>query len=391
MPGKFSPSIGEKSMMNVKASLNLIRRMAKEVRREISGDGAVYHPHDKIIFLLAHRHDGIFEGKTCLAKALCILDALVFGRRDYIVIDYFGPEDANFPRAVGLLSAGKLLHIQRMNSKEHILLTWRGYDYFRKVRKVRSPALMELIQELIELAHKADENLINTVYSLLFHVKWGERKIPLDAFLERDEIVYNSLAYNFYRYQPSEERGEASGMYRKERVKVDLGDLILKPLTGEGLDGDDMKDGQHLALPYLEAANFFIMVTGRQPTLRDIANIAFSRLSYYERLAENTLIEENERERYAAKREAIMKVCNRHLEILCERELLEKVKVGEEWAYMPAARTYSFGEFTYTLMSRDKAHSYLVKMREYVESYKKLLNSIAVGGNGRGLITNFLT
>ncbi|MEM2155777.1 MAG: hypothetical protein QXW47_02075 [Candidatus Jordarchaeales archaeon] len=363
--------------MNIEASLKHIQRMAEDVRREVLKHSIAYYPHEKIIFLLAHRHDGSFEGKTCLAKALCILDVLIFRKRDHIVIDYFGPEDANFPRAIGLLSAGKYLHIQRINSKEHVLLTWRGYDYFRKIERVRVPILMEFLQELIELAHKADENLINTTYHLLFHAKWGERKVPLSAFLKGDEVIYNSLVYNFYRNQPSlllEERGEVSGIYGKERMEVEIDDLILPSYNEKGLEGDDMKDGQHLALPYLEAANLFIMLTGRQPTLGDIAKMAFSRLSYHERLEKN-IIEKNEREMHSIRKEAILKECGRHLELLCERGLLERTKVGRKWMYIPAARTYSFGEYNYTLVNRTEARNYLTKIKDYIESYRMLLSN----------------
>jgi len=367
--------------------------MAEKVGREISRSSTLYYPHDKIIFLLAHRHDGAFEGKTCLAKALCILDALIFKKRDYIVIDYFGPEDANFPRAIRFLSAEKCLHIQRINSREHVLLTWRGYDYFRKMGRTRLPALMEFIQELIELAYKVDESLINTVYHFLFHVKWGEKKVPLSAFLKREEVIYNSLVYNFYRNQLLlEKRGKAFGMYEKEKIEVDVNDLILPPFIERELDGEDMKDGQRLALPYLEATNLLIMLTGRCPTARDIAKVAFSRLSYHEKLEEASS-EENEKEIHVAKKEAIIRGCSRHLEILCERGLLKRVKTRGEWTFMPTARTYSFGDcnYAYTLMNRDEAHSYLAKIKEYVELYRRLLDKLTVGGNSRITVTNSLT
>lgn len=365
-------------MINIEASLNLIQRMAKEVRKELSGKTTVEHLHDKIIFLLMHRHDGVFEGKTFLAKALCILDALVLGKRDHIVIDYFGPEDANFPRAISLLSARKLLYVQQINSREHVLLTWRGYDYFRKVMGVRIHSLVEFVRELTDLAHKTDENLVNTAYHILFNVRWGERRVPLESFLREDEVIYNSFAYNFYKYQPVAKRRRNVGLYEKEKIRADVDDLVLPSLVRKGLDGDDMKDGQRLALPYLEAANFFIMATGRQPTLKDIANIAFSRLSYYEKMAKNEYVDENERKKYENMKEAIMDVCNTHLEILCGRGLLREEKEGKESVYIPTARTYSFGDYTYTLLSRNKVHSYLSRMEEYIETYRRALNGIMI-------------
>lgn len=373
-------------MINIEASLNLIQRMAKEVRKELSGKIILEKLHDKIIFLLMHRHDGVFEGKTLLAKALCILDALVLRKRDHIVIDYFGPEDANFPRAVSLLSARKLLYVQHINSREHVLLTWRGYDYFRKVMGVRVHSLVDFVQELTDLAHKIDENLVNTAYHVLFNVKWGERRIPLESFLMEDKVIYNSFAYNFYKYQPVAKRKRNIGIYEKERIRVDVDDLVLPSFAKRGLDGDDMKDGQRLALPYLEAANFFIMITGGQPTLKDIANIAFSRLSYYEKMVENEHIDESERKRYEVMKEAIIDMCSKHLEILCERELLKEEREEGESVYIPTARAYSFGGYTYTLMSCNKVHDYLSKMKEYIEAYRKALNGIAIEGASNSLL-----
>ncbi len=368
----------ERKMINAEASLKLVKEIAKNVRKEIFLDEGkvVYNLHDKILFLLAHKNDGTFNGKTCLAKVICLFDALVLEKKDFIVIDYFGPEDANFPRAIAFLSAGKLLHIQRLGLEEHVLLTWRGYDHFRRMRKRRSPALMSFIQELIEL-RKIDESLIDTTYQMLFNTKWGERRIPLSAFLRGDEVIYNSLAYNLYRYQPTG-GGEPSGMYRSDVLRVDLDDIILPSVSGGGLDGEDMKDGQSLAFPYLEAANFFIMTIGKMPSLRDIAHASFSRLRYYERLAEDLTLKERERKENVVKRDAIMKVCSKHLEILCERGILEEKREKEREIYVPTARTYKFNGLTYSLLSRKEALNYMDKMKKYVESYRKVLRGATV-------------
>ncbi|MHA1631621.1 MAG: hypothetical protein ACTSXC_02250 [Candidatus Freyarchaeota archaeon] len=366
-------------MINIRATLAFLRELAKKAGKEIKAKKHILkQPHDKIVFLLAHRPDGALKGRTTLAKVLCILDSLVLKERDYLVIDYFGPEDANFPRALGFAANEKLIHIQTLNSSEHVLLTWRGYNYVKSKGIPRVEKLAELLQELLAFSQKADRNLVNTAYMFLFNITedaWGRRNIPFEAFIKGDTIVYNSLAYNLYRYKKGSRfrRVANPAMRMKESLKVELDDVTLPRLSGHGLDGDDMKDGQSYAFPYLEAANMFLMVTSCLPTLEDVAGTAFSRTSYYEKLAGVKEFKVEERKEYAARKQAILKTCKVHLEILCERGLMEKKKGKNIKTYQPTARTYLVDGAAYNLANRRKAMFYWNKMKNYVEEYRRRL------------------
>ena len=343
---------------------------------------------DKIIFLLSHAYpEGSLGGATLLAKLCCLFDVLVLGRREFLVIDNFGPEDINFSKELSLAALNRFIHLQTINKKRHSILTPKGYSYFKENKEVKSPHLVTLLTELQKFAEKVDRNLINLAYFVVFHlddlkklksVNYKVRDIPWLKFIQKDPVIYNSLIYNFYRYKRHNDfsKNPVASLLSQDAVYIPNNDFHLLQVRNSILDGDSMKDSQSSVFPYIEAISCFTNITGKTPSLFDIASIAFARTNYYNSKIRNKKLSDSDRRLYREKRDAIIFVAEGHLNKMEDRGFITSEQVGNQVYYQNAARIFFNENLSFETLNKLGFENYNKKVSKYISEYNEGITKI---------------
>jgi hypothetical protein len=379
-----------KIMIKIDSEVKHLLSLASEAKKELGPIKQLnaYSPSDKIIFLLSHvSPEGAVEGATLLAKLCCLFDVLILGRREYLVIDNFGPEDINFARELSLSALNRFIHLQTINKKRHSILTPKGYSYFKENKMVKSPHLVTFLTELQEFSEKVDPNLINLAYLVVFHLdnlnkiksfNNKVRDIPWLNFIHKYPVIYNSLIYNFYRYKQHYDfsKNPVASLIYQDAVYIPDKEFHLSQVKNSILDGDSMKDSQSSVFPYIEAISCFTSITGKLPSLLDIASIAFARINYYDAKIRSKGISDSERKLCKEKREAIISIAEGHFNKMEDKGFVTSRQVGNQVYYQNAARIFFNENLTFETLNKLDFETYNKKVSNYISKYRDDMSNI---------------